>query len=72
MAEVEEKIPTIAEDIVVTKYKMAADIVNRKCIQNFGFSQISLMHNFINDGFKTFKIVLMFTLTTLWSHNSHL
>ena len=37
MAEVEEKIPTIAEDIVVTKYKMAADIVNRKCIQNFSF-----------------------------------
>ena len=33
MAEVEEKIPTIAEDIVVTKYKMAADIVNRKCFQ---------------------------------------
>ena len=25
----EEKIPTIAEDIVVTKYKMAAEIVNR-------------------------------------------
>ena len=30
MAEQEEKIPTIAEDIVVTKYKMAAEIVNRK------------------------------------------
>jgi len=29
MAEQEEKIPTIAEDIVVTKYKMAAEIVNR-------------------------------------------
>ena len=72
MAEVEEKIPTIAEDIVVTKYKMAADIVNRKCIKNIRFSQISLMHNFINDGFKTFKIVLIFTLTTLLSHNSHL
>lgn len=28
--EKEEKIPTIAEDIVVTKYKMAADISNRK------------------------------------------
>ena len=41
MAEVEEKIPTIAEDIVVTKYKMAADIVNRKCIKNIRFSQIS-------------------------------
>lgn len=26
----DEKIPTIAEDIVVTKYKMAAEIVNRK------------------------------------------
>ena len=37
MAEVEEKIPTIAEDIVVTKYKMAADIVNRKSIQNIRF-----------------------------------
>ena len=30
MAEQDEKIPTIAEDIVVTKYKMAAEIVNRK------------------------------------------
>ena len=30
MAEQEEKIPTIAEDIVVTKYKMAAEIINRK------------------------------------------
>ena len=30
MADQEEKIPTIAEDIVVTKYKMAAEIVNRK------------------------------------------
>merc|ERR1711936_587106 len=29
MAEQDEKIPTIAEDIVVTKYKMAAEIVNR-------------------------------------------
>lgn len=30
MADQEEKIPTIAEDIVVTKYKMAAEIVNRE------------------------------------------
>ena len=30
MAE-EEK--TIAEDLVVTKYKMAGEIVNRKCVQ---------------------------------------
>ena len=30
MAEQDEKIPTIAEDIVVTKYKMAAEIVNRE------------------------------------------
>ena len=29
MAEQDEKIPTIAEDIIVTKYKMAAEIVNR-------------------------------------------
>ena len=29
MAEQEEKIPTIAKDIVVTKYKMADEIVNR-------------------------------------------
>jgi hypothetical protein len=26
----EEKAPTIADDLVVTKYKMAAEIVNRK------------------------------------------
>ena len=26
----EDQVPTIAEDIVVTKYKMAAEIVNRK------------------------------------------
>lgn len=28
--ETESKLPTIADDLVVTKYKMAADIVNRK------------------------------------------
>ena len=28
--ETEEKAPTISDDLVVTKYKMAADIVNRK------------------------------------------
>ena len=26
----EEKLPTISDDLVVTKYKMAAEIVNRK------------------------------------------
>jgi hypothetical protein len=30
MADREEAEKTIAEDLVVTKYKMAADIVNRK------------------------------------------
>ena len=30
MAETKEEIPTIAEDLVVTKYKMAAEIVNRE------------------------------------------
>ena len=28
--ETDEKAPTISDDLVVTKYKMAADIVNRK------------------------------------------
>ena len=27
----EEEDPTIAEDVVVTKYKMAGDMANRKC-----------------------------------------
>lgn len=27
----EEEEPTIAEDVVVTKYKMAGDMANRKC-----------------------------------------
>ena len=31
MAETEEQLPTIADDLVVTKYKMAAEIVNGKC-----------------------------------------
>ena len=30
MAETEEQLPTIADDLVVTKYKMAAEIVNGK------------------------------------------
>jgi len=30
MAEQEEQLPTIADDLVVTKYKMAAEIVNGK------------------------------------------
>jgi len=29
-SETESKLPTISDDLVVTKYKMAADIVNRK------------------------------------------
>jgi len=36
MAEQEEKIPTIAEDIVVTKYKMAAEIINRVLKETVG------------------------------------
>jgi hypothetical protein len=32
MADKEEWEKTIAEDLVVTKYKMAGDIVNRKCL----------------------------------------
>ena len=28
--ETENQLPTIADDLVVTKYKMAAEIVNRK------------------------------------------
>jgi hypothetical protein len=32
MADKEEAEKTIAEDLVVTKYKMAGDIVNRKCL----------------------------------------
>ena len=28
--ETEKELPTIADDLVVTKYKMAAEIVNRK------------------------------------------
>jgi hypothetical protein len=28
--EAEDKLPTISDDLVVTKYKMAAEIVNRK------------------------------------------
>jgi len=40
MAEQEEKIPTIAEDIVVTKYKMAAEIVNRVLKETVGLCKI--------------------------------
>jgi hypothetical protein len=29
-SESEERLPTISDDLVVTKYKMAAEIVNRK------------------------------------------
>lgn len=37
MAEAEEKsnVPTIADDLVVTKYKMAAEIVNCKFLRTF-------------------------------------
>lgn len=31
----EEEDPTIAEDVVVTKYKMAGDMANRKCSVKF-------------------------------------
>ena len=31
--ETEDKSPTISDDLVVTKYKMAAEIVNRKSIE---------------------------------------
>ena len=33
--EINEELPTIAEDLVVTKYKMAAEIVNSKFYDNF-------------------------------------
>ena len=32
--EINEELPTIAEDLVVTKYKMAAEIVNSKFFDN--------------------------------------
>ena len=33
--EINEDLPTIAEDLVVTKYKMAAEIVNSKFLEKF-------------------------------------
>ena len=30
--ETNEELPTIAEDLVVTKYKMAAEIANSECL----------------------------------------
>lgn len=38
MAEVEEK--TISDELVVTKYKTAGDIVNSKCVQRKGVERI--------------------------------
>ena len=34
---INEDLPTIAEDLVVTKYKMAAEIVNSKFTPNQAF-----------------------------------
>lgn len=36
----EEEDPTIAEDVVVTKYKMAGDMANRKYKQCYSDSSI--------------------------------
>lgn len=35
----EEEEPTISEDVVVTKYKMAGDMANRKCKKYGSFSE---------------------------------
>jgi hypothetical protein len=40
--ESESKLPTISDDLVVTKYKMAADIVNRKAMITFIIAPSSL------------------------------
>ena len=38
---INEDLPTIAEDLVVTKYKMAAEIVNSKFTPNQAFLENS-------------------------------
>lgn len=42
MAATEEKDleKTIAEDLVVTKYKLAGEIVNSKCLQSYSFTPL--------------------------------
>lgn len=41
MADKDENEKTIAEDLVVTKYKMAGDIVNRKLRNSFSIVIVS-------------------------------
>ena len=50
--EINEDLPTIAEDLVVTKYKMAAEIVNSKFLEKFHKEQSQFNMIFLSEVLK--------------------
>ena len=43
-----DELPTIADDLVVTKYKMSAEIVNSKDIYNFEAALLTIYPSNLN------------------------